>query len=206
MVPHSMLEAARRGDPEAVRIHLDAGVSVDLQEEFSRCTALMLTGSREVAALLLDRGAAVDLQDRRGRTALMQTDDREMAALLLDRGAKDTVPHVRCVYPVYTRCGCVHPHARLLAPVPTVGVCVGYLSHVSAGRHPPSRRDAAAPAMHTHMHMHMHMVCTCTCTGLPGVEARRPRCGAAASQTGGGCKVFWPPGALWRFGLGFAKR
>ena len=89
-------DAAEEGDLEAVRRHLDSGVSVDLQDE-DGSTALMMAvveDNKEVAALLLERGANVDLQDKDGRTALMKAVDgnnKEMAALLLAHGASTDI-------------------------------------------------------------------------------------------------------------------
>ena len=73
-----MLDAARQGDLDTVRHHIDSGVPVDLQE--GNWTALMLTADKAVAALLIDRGASVDLQDEFGWcTALMLTKSVEVS-------------------------------------------------------------------------------------------------------------------------------
>jgi ankyrin repeat protein len=105
----SLHDAVGKGDLEAVRRHLDSGVSVDLQTsegwttvtEGDRLvlrevwTALMLAvddDKKEMAALLLERGANLDLQNKDGETALIRAvdkDKKEMATLLLAHGAKD---------------------------------------------------------------------------------------------------------------------
>lgn len=55
-----MFHAARDGDLEMVRFQLDAGVDVDYAHPEMQSTALVeacLAGHREIAHLLLDRGA-----------------------------------------------------------------------------------------------------------------------------------------------------
>ena len=78
---------------EAVRRHLDSGVSVDLQTS-EGWTALMLTsfhGRTEVVRLLLGKGAAVDEKDNDGKTALMLAcGHMEVVQLLLRKGAVST--------------------------------------------------------------------------------------------------------------------
>ena len=66
-------DAVNKGDLEAVRRHLDSGVSVDLQDE-EGMSALMYAagqGRSSTVEVLIDRGAALDLQDEDGATALI---------------------------------------------------------------------------------------------------------------------------------------
>ena len=86
--------------PEMVKLLLDKGALIDLQDEWLQWdgkpsehggnTALMLsvkhyTGSTKI---LLDRGAKINVQNRRGETALMlSVSNTETAKLLIDKGA-----------------------------------------------------------------------------------------------------------------------
>ena len=87
--------ATRRGDLEAVRRLLDSGRLVNAQDDEDGTTALMVAvrqDKKDMAALLLERRANVDLQNRFGRSALMTAvckryGEKVMAELLLERGA-----------------------------------------------------------------------------------------------------------------------
>ncbi|MGV3485536.1 MAG: ankyrin repeat domain-containing protein [Planctomycetaceae bacterium] len=71
--PEEFLQAAMRGDANAVRVALDRGVDVNVLDEDGR-SALQLAafdGHQEVVELLLEHGAQVDYADAMGRTALM---------------------------------------------------------------------------------------------------------------------------------------
>lgn len=69
-----LLQAAKQGDVDTVRLLLDAGTLVDaVDENDSGCTALhhaALYGHTALIHMLCKRSADVDCQDRRGRTAL----------------------------------------------------------------------------------------------------------------------------------------
>ena len=87
-----LCEAAKQGDMEAVRQHLDSGESIDQMDEdgMNALAWACSRGKTEVAILLLDRGAKVDHQNRKGQTALMwasSSRQKEVAELLLERSA-----------------------------------------------------------------------------------------------------------------------
>ncbi len=90
--PTEFLEAAMRGDYEAVLAALERGMDVNAVDESGR-TALQLAsfdGFHEVVQLLLDRGATVDAVDAAGRSALMfasTASNIETVELLLEAGA-----------------------------------------------------------------------------------------------------------------------
>jgi len=95
--------ALSEADAEAVRAYLDAGMSANqVFVDSNRRTPLMILffagqacakgdAGREIAALLVRRGADVNLEDEKRNTALMfaaGTCDRETLRLLLKAGAK----------------------------------------------------------------------------------------------------------------------
>ncbi|MDD2995793.1 MAG: ankyrin repeat domain-containing protein [Paludibacter sp.] len=86
--------------PEMVKLLLDKGALIDLQDEWLQWdgkpsdyggnTALMLSVKDYTAStkILLDRGAKINVQNRRGETALMlSVSNTETAKLLIDKGA-----------------------------------------------------------------------------------------------------------------------
>jgi ankyrin repeat protein len=86
--------------PEMVKLLLDKGALIDLQDEWlywdgkpsnhGGNTALMLSVKdyTETTKILLDRGAKLNLQNRNGHTALMlSVSNTETAKLLIDKGA-----------------------------------------------------------------------------------------------------------------------
>jgi ankyrin repeat protein len=85
--------AAGRGDAAAVTEFLDAyPAAVDGQDSlgWTALTTAAVAGRKEMAALLLERGAVIDKKNHIGKTALMQAADAnqyEVAALLLEKGA-----------------------------------------------------------------------------------------------------------------------
>jgi len=76
-----------------VRALVNAGAAVDASDGVQRCTPLHMAARRdnaEVAAALLDCGAAIEARDRSGDTPLRRAvncGQPAVAALLLDRGA-----------------------------------------------------------------------------------------------------------------------
>ena len=91
-------EAARKGDIKAVKHHLDAGVDVNLKDEFGKLTPLheaATYGHKEVAELLIAEGADVNAEIMsvkfRGETALdwaIAFKETELTDLLRKHGAK----------------------------------------------------------------------------------------------------------------------
>jgi ankyrin repeat protein len=85
--------ALRRGDVDAVAAALDRGI--DLRGRYSENEETLLhlatwRGQRDVAALLLERGAEIEARDKFGRTPLFmaaQFGQRNVAQLLIERGA-----------------------------------------------------------------------------------------------------------------------
>jgi len=88
----ALMYASKYGQLEAVKLLLQAGANIDLQEGHGR-TALMyasMNGYLETVKLLLQEGANIDLQDKWGRTAPMYASRNghlETVKLLLDKGA-----------------------------------------------------------------------------------------------------------------------
>ena len=91
-------EAARKGDIKAVKHHLDAGVDVNLKDEFGKLTPLheaATYGHKEVAELLIAAGADVNAEITsvkfRGETALdwaIAFKETELTDLLRKHGGK----------------------------------------------------------------------------------------------------------------------
>ncbi|MDH4163762.1 MAG: ankyrin repeat domain-containing protein [Nitrospirota bacterium] len=83
--------ACEKGSREMVQMLLDAGVGVAVREKYSRNTPLHTAvghGHKEVAELLLDRGADVNGPGRDRSTPLMYAGKHtEIAKLLIERGA-----------------------------------------------------------------------------------------------------------------------
>ena len=88
----SILEAANKGNIEAVKQHLDAGTDVNAKDS-ARWTPLhyaAANGHKEVVELLIARGADVNAKDVNGGTPLHIAafrDQKETAKLLIAKGA-----------------------------------------------------------------------------------------------------------------------
>ena len=86
-------ECAVEGAARVIRALVKAGADVDAHDGVKRCTALHMAarrGNLEVAAALLDCGAALEARDSAGDTPLRRSvncNKVELAALLLARGA-----------------------------------------------------------------------------------------------------------------------
>ena len=85
--------AAKEGNIEAVKQHLDAGTDVNAKNEFG-LTPLHRAASRghkEIAELLIAKGADVNAKDKRGTTPLHEAAGRghnkDVAELLIAKGA-----------------------------------------------------------------------------------------------------------------------
>ena len=92
-----LLFAARDGNVVRVTQALEAGADVNVHSENNGYTPLIWAASRgyvEVARLLVEAGATLDIQATDGQTALMRTSDNghlELVQLLLDAGANATI-------------------------------------------------------------------------------------------------------------------
>jgi len=90
--PTDPAELARQGETDALKARLDAGLSVDQQDDKGN-TFLMLAayhGRPATVAMLLQAGASVDLRNAKGQTPLGGVAFKghaDIAALLLDAGA-----------------------------------------------------------------------------------------------------------------------
>ena len=88
-----LMRASAEGHTEIVKVLLERGAQVDLQNNVG-LTALMMasdSGCTEIVKVLLERGAQVDLPDNVGWTALMMASDSgctDIVKLLLERGAQ----------------------------------------------------------------------------------------------------------------------
>lgn len=103
---HTLLQASKRGNVEAVRAALSAGADVNVMDnDWGRRTSLMLASSwpedslgMGVAEVLLAHGADVDTKDTAGETALMHASYNGRAGVaktLLAKGADVNVKDER---------------------------------------------------------------------------------------------------------------
>ena len=95
--PVSLWQAAITGNTAAVEQHIRAGTDINAKEDFGGSTPLILAaifGQKEVAAILIDAGADLELRNNSGGTALHQACffcRPEIVELLLNAGAD---PHL----------------------------------------------------------------------------------------------------------------
>jgi uncharacterized protein len=89
-----LIAAAKKGDVEAVKKQLKKGIKVDATtDELDAYTALgwaAYYGHKDVAELLLEEGASIDVQNLSGYTPLMaaaQTGHNRLVRFLLEKGA-----------------------------------------------------------------------------------------------------------------------
>jgi ankyrin repeat protein len=84
----ALLDAAWDGNIEAVKQHLDAGANVNAKEDGETPLHMAaLSGPKEVAELLIAKGADVNAKDEDGVTPLHWTETEEIAELLIAAGA-----------------------------------------------------------------------------------------------------------------------
>ena len=84
--------AARTGNIQAVKQHLDAGTDVDAKDGFGLGRTPLHFAAREghkkIVELLIDKGADMNAKANDGTTPLDMADDKETAALLRKHGGK----------------------------------------------------------------------------------------------------------------------
>ena len=84
--------AARTGNIQAVKQHLDAGTDVDAKDGFGLGRTPLHFAAREghkkIVELLIDKGADMNAKANDGTTPLDMADDKETAELLRKHGGK----------------------------------------------------------------------------------------------------------------------
>ena len=83
-------EAARTGNIEVIKQHLNAGTDVNVEDNFFNRTSLHNAaekGHKEIVELLITKGANVNAKDDNGSTPLHSADTKEIAELLIANGA-----------------------------------------------------------------------------------------------------------------------
>ena len=84
--------AARTGNIQAVKQHLDAGTDVDAKDGFGLGRTPLHFAAREghkkIVELLIDKGADMNAKANDGTTPLDMADDKETADLLRKHGGK----------------------------------------------------------------------------------------------------------------------
>ena len=96
----SIHQAAKDGNIEAVKQHLDAGADVNTKDEFGRTPlhGAAYKGHKETVELLIAKGADVNAKDKRGWTPLhwvVSGGHKEIVELLIAKGADVNEPHLR---------------------------------------------------------------------------------------------------------------
>ena len=86
-----LIEAARKGHIEIVKILLDAGADIDREDAYKWMNTPLLWAVSynhyEIVKFLLDAGAKVDKADRYGLTPLWWVESKDVAKILLEHGA-----------------------------------------------------------------------------------------------------------------------
>jgi len=85
----ALIQAARKGDIETVKQHLDAGADVNakVMNGETSLTSAAYSGHKEIVELLLANGADVNANDRNGSTPLHSAKTKEIDELLIAKGA-----------------------------------------------------------------------------------------------------------------------
>ena len=91
------MNAAGNGDVSKVAEMLEAGMPVDIEDEYTTALHKAAEYNRtDVVRCLLDNGASVNKKDSRGRTALHSArfmDSIDVMRMLLQRGATKDIHH-----------------------------------------------------------------------------------------------------------------
>ena len=88
-----LMSAARRGNPEIVKLLIDSGADINIRGSISGVTALMVAvgwGHTEIIKLLIDNGADINIKNYHSSTALIvaaRSNQTEVVQLLIDNGA-----------------------------------------------------------------------------------------------------------------------
>lgn len=106
---NDMMEAAQRGDLEAVRDALESGIPVDAQDDngHAALSHAAMNNQAELAQFLIDRGADVQCEDQQNQTALFfATQERahDTVIVLLDAGAQVDAPDSNGRTPLMNAC------------------------------------------------------------------------------------------------------
>jgi len=94
-----LMHAAAFGSVESMKLLLDAGVDVNVKNDFGATALLWCARDGEKARLLIEHGADVNARSKQGRTPLMLASMRQggsdVVALLLSKGAAVNVTDTR---------------------------------------------------------------------------------------------------------------
>ena len=82
-------EAAKTGNIEAIKQHLDAGADVNAMNKYGWTPLFyaVQVDYKEVAELLITKGADLNAKDVKGKTPLHYPSTKEIAELLIAKGA-----------------------------------------------------------------------------------------------------------------------
>ena len=81
----SLLQAAKTGNNELIKLLLELKINIDYQDDGSQCTALILSsegGHKEVVHTLVSAGANVNIQSQNGWTALLIASQMNFIAIV----------------------------------------------------------------------------------------------------------------------------
>lgn len=108
---NDMMEAAQRGDLDAVRDALESGIPVDAEDEngYQALSHAAMNNQADMARFLIDRGADVNAMDSVYQTALFwatQEGAHDTAIVLLDASAEVDAPDSNGRTPLMNACSC----------------------------------------------------------------------------------------------------
>ena len=87
LTPIQIYTAAEKGDIQTVKYYLDQGVSASAKRTYINITPLHKAATKEIAELLINKGADVNAKDIGGFTPLHYARSPEIAQLLINHGA-----------------------------------------------------------------------------------------------------------------------